>query len=51
MDVTEPDGANETVEDLTDEQLEGVAGGANGDNTGAHPYQTSKCVVRNGGFC
>ena len=27
MDVVEPDGANETVEDLTDEQLEGVAGG------------------------
>ena len=27
MDVGEPDEANETMEDLTDEQLEGVAGG------------------------
>lgn len=27
MNVGEPDDANETMEDLTDEQLEGVAGG------------------------
>ena len=28
MDVVEPDEANETMEDLTDEQLEDVAGGS-----------------------
>ena len=27
MDVVEPDEANETMEDLTDDQLDGVAGG------------------------
>ena len=29
MDVVEPDEANETMDDLTDEQLEDVAGGKN----------------------
>jgi len=38
MDVVEPDEANETMEDLTDEQLEGVAGGYP-DNT----QSTSDC--------
>ena len=50
MNVGEPDEANETMEDLTDEQLEGVAGGRHGENTGAK-NDTSNCVVRNGGFC
>ena len=36
MDVVEPDEANETMDDLTDEQLEDVAGGHYaGENTGA----------------
>ena len=34
MDVGEPDEANESVEDLTDEQLEGVAGGYPGTQSG-----------------
>ena len=50
MDVVEPDEANETMEDLTDEQLEGVAGGANGDNTGQHK-QTNECFYRQNGGC
>ena len=32
MDAVEPDEANETMEDLTDEQLEWVAGGHHGTN-------------------
>ena len=47
MDVVEPDEANETMEDLTVEQLEGVAGGRHGENTGAR--DTSNCEFRIGG--
>ena len=34
MNVGEPDEANETMEDLTDEQLEQVAGGKGDNKTG-----------------
>ena len=42
MDVVEPDEANETMDDLTDAQLEDVAGGAHGDNTGQNKW-TNYC--------
>ena len=45
MDVVEPDEANETMEDLTDEQLEDVAGGRHGDNTGAANSNVCHCGV------
>ena len=45
MDVVEPDEANETMEDLTDEQLEWVAGGSTGKNTGAANSNVCHCGV------
>ena len=43
MDVVEPDETNETMEDLTDAQLEEVAGGHYaGENTGRN-IQSNKC--------
>ena len=44
MNAVEPDEANETMEDLTDEQLEDVAGGQfAGENTGQNKW-TNKCL-------
>ena len=48
MDVVEPDEANETMEDLTDEQLEDVAGGQTGENTGRH-VSSNRCEFQDGG--
>ena len=46
MNAVEPDDANETMEDLTDEQLEWVAGGSTGKNTGAGAG-TNRCNCNN----